>query len=67
MFLEKGKVMDSLLNSAPVRSAVSQVNPANQKDKKDIPFILGFLEYRKGACSATSTGYWNDPDALDNT
>jgi len=34
-------------------------------DCLQLPFILGFLEYRKGAVSSTTTGTYDDIDGFD--
>ena len=38
----------------------------NEENKSsELPFILNFLRYRKGAFSFTTTGTYNDPDGSD--
>lgn len=48
-------------------SVLAATRPQQLPSNSLKPFIMDYFEYREGVFAGTSTGYWNDADALDAT
>jgi len=57
--MEKEMIFKKSGTTEPTRKEIKTI------DCLQLPFILGFLEYRKGAVSSTTTGTYDDIDGFD--